>query len=67
MDSIASWQRFFKTGNIGDYLKYVDTLKVEARELEQNRERNSDKGNGIQGERPSYYNTHLRRAYYRLC
>ena len=47
MDSSASWQNFLKTGNVEDYLKYVNILRTVASELEHDCKRDSNKGNRI--------------------
>lgn len=47
METKDAWTRFYTTGNIEDYLSYIDSVKMEAKELEQNRERNCDSGDGL--------------------
>ena len=48
------WNRFYTTGNIEDYLEYVNLVRAEANNLEKNRNGNCDKSDGLQRERPSY-------------
>ena len=47
MESQEAWTKFYNTGNVVDYLSYIDTVRTEASELEQNRKRDSDSGNGL--------------------
>lgn len=50
MEHSDAWEKFYSTGTIKDYLGYVLSLRLEAEEFEQNRERDCNSGNRISRE-----------------
>ena len=50
MDRNNAWNKFYASGSISDYLDYIDEIRAEAKQFEQDCKRDSDKRDGIQRE-----------------
>ena len=47
MEQSQAWTRFYETGNVEDYLNYVNSVKSEVEKIEQDSEGHSHKRNRL--------------------